>query len=82
MPTPDNPGLRTTIGNEFAEVSVERVMTRNGMRLRIRSSRDGASVDLCPLQLEALAGTSQAWLDDLVSRHTSRGEDNEPIGDE
>lgn len=64
-----------TIGNEFAEVRVERVATRNGIRLRISSPRDGSAIDLCPLQLEAIAGCDAARLDALVSDHTSRGDE-------
>lgn len=42
------------IANEFAEVVVARVHTRNGVRLRITSPRLGRSVDLDPLELESL----------------------------
>jgi hypothetical protein len=52
-----------TIANEFAEVEVERVQTRNGVRLRIRSPRSDREILLCPLELEALT-----WQDhDLFS---------------
>lgn len=70
MPSGDDPGL--AIANEFAQVRVERVTTRNGVRLRISSGHDGSSVDLCPLQLEALASVDRTWLEDLVSAHASR----------
>ncbi len=42
------------LGNEFAEVLVERVQTRNGARLRISVPSSGHQILLCPLELEAL----------------------------
>ena len=48
-------GDRTwTLANEFAEVQVSLVHTRNGVRLRIRDAKGGRAVDLCPLELESL----------------------------
>lgn len=43
------------IANEFTEVEVDRVRTRNGMRLRIFAPSSGQQILLCPLELEALA---------------------------
>ena len=52
------------LANEFAEVVVERVTTRNGVRLRIFSPSSGTEIMLCPLELEALT-----WQDhELFSR--------------
>jgi hypothetical protein len=42
------------LANEFAEVVVERVQTRNGVRLRISVPSSGHQILLCPLELEAL----------------------------
>jgi hypothetical protein len=42
------------LGNEFAEIRVCRVATRNGSRLLIESPKSGQWVALCPLELEAL----------------------------
>jgi hypothetical protein len=42
------------LGNEFAQVEVRRVRTRNGVRLEIRSPRLGRAIRLCPLVLESL----------------------------
>ena len=42
------------LGNEFTEVVVERVRTRNGARLRITAPSSGRQIMLCPLELEAL----------------------------
>jgi hypothetical protein len=47
-----------TIANEFAEVRVRRVDTRNGARLLIESPRSGQWIALCPLELEALTWQS------------------------
>ena len=42
------------IGNEFAQVRVRKVETRNGSRLLIESIKSGHSISLCPLELESL----------------------------
>jgi hypothetical protein len=47
-------GEALTLGNEFAEIRVCRVETRNGSRLLIEAPRSGQWVALCPLELEAL----------------------------
>jgi hypothetical protein len=47
-------GEAIVIGNEFAEVRVCRVETRNGSRLLIESPKSGQWVALCPLEVEAL----------------------------
>jgi hypothetical protein len=57
----DEPVIR--LANEFGEVVVERVPTRNGARLRISVPASGREILLCPLELEALT-----WQDhDLFS---------------
>jgi hypothetical protein len=52
------------LANEFAAVSVRVVETGNGVRLRIESGRLGRSIDLDPLELEALTWQSH----DLFTR--------------
>jgi hypothetical protein len=47
-------GEAIVLGNEFAEVRVCRVETRNGSRLLIESPKSGQWVTLCPLEVEAL----------------------------
>jgi hypothetical protein len=42
------------LANEFAEVVVDSVRTRNGARLRITVPSSGRQILLCPLELEAL----------------------------
>ena len=65
------------LANEFTEVVVERVRTRNGARLRISVPSSGYQILLCPLELEALT-----WQDhELFSRllQTPHGpEDDSP----
>jgi hypothetical protein len=52
-PVAEEPVIR--LANEFTEVVVERVRTRNGARLRISVPSSGRQIMLCPLELEALA---------------------------
>jgi hypothetical protein len=52
------------LANEFAAVTVRVVETGNGVRLRIESGRLGRSIDLDPLELEALTWQSH----DLFTR--------------
>jgi hypothetical protein len=47
-------GEAIVLANEFAEVVVSKVETRNGARLLIESPKSGQWVSLCPLELEAL----------------------------
>lgn len=52
------------IANEFTEVEVDRVRTRNGVRLRIFVPSSGRQILLCPLELEALT-----WQDHELFSH-------------
>jgi hypothetical protein len=54
------------IANEFSEIVVRRVDTRNGARLLIESPRSGQWVTLCPLELEALTWQSTATFSAMV----------------
>ena len=47
-------GDAISLGNEFTEIRVARVETRNGSRLLIESPKSGQWVALCPLEIEAL----------------------------
>ena len=42
------------LANEFAEVHVRKVATRNGVRLEIVAPKLGRGIRLCPLELETL----------------------------
>lgn len=52
---PETIGEPMVIANEFAEVEVRKVKTRNGFRLEIRSPKLGYRVRLDALELEALS---------------------------
>ncbi|GAC00901.1 MULTISPECIES: hypothetical protein [Gordonia] len=60
----DGPAL--TIGNEFSEIEVSKVLTRNGARILIRSPRSGQWITLDPLELEALTWQNDATLSAMV----------------
>lgn len=47
-------GAPLTIANEFSEITVTRVETRNGTRLLIESPKTGQWIALDPLELEAI----------------------------
>lgn len=63
-PDQDLPGVRRgepiTLGNEFSEVRISRIDTRNGARLLIESPKSGQWVALCPLEVEALTWQNTA----------------------
>jgi len=67
------------LGNEFAQVRVSRVETRNGSRLLIESPKSGQWVALCPLELEALTWQGHELFSALL--RTPHGPEDEP-GDE
>ncbi|HEY0449360.1 hypothetical protein [Actinophytocola sp.] len=54
------------IANEFAEIQVRRVETRNGARLLVESPKSGQWVALCPLELEALTWQSTATFSAMI----------------
>ena len=55
------------LANEFADVVVERVNTRNGARLRIFVPSSGAEILLCPLELEALTWQDHDFFTGLLA---------------
>jgi hypothetical protein len=59
-------GEPIVLGNEFAEVRVCRVETRNGSRLLIESPKSGQWVALCPLELESLTWQNTATFSRMV----------------
>lgn len=59
-------GDAITIANEFAEVRVVRVDTRNGSRLLVESPKSGQWVALDPLALEALTWQSTATFSAMI----------------
>ncbi|HLU56120.1 MAG TPA: hypothetical protein VKZ81_11720 [Pseudonocardia sp.] len=59
-------GEAIVIGNEFAEVRVCRVETRNGARLFVESPKSGQWVALCPLEVEALTWQNPATFSAMI----------------
>ncbi|RDI94795.1 dihydrodiol dehydrogenase [Meiothermus sp. QL-1] len=66
-----------TLTNEFTTVLVEKIQTRNGERLRISAPRMGYSVELDPLELEALTWQPVETFSRLLS--TPFGPDEEGV---
>jgi len=55
VPEPPGPDGPIIIANEFADVVVSRVLTRNGMRLEIWSPRRGTRVHLDAVALDCIS---------------------------
>ncbi|OMC57485.1 dihydrodiol dehydrogenase [Mycobacterium sp. IS-836] len=55
-----------TIANEFTEVVVRRVDTRNGSRLLISAPKSGRSISLDALEIEALTRQNSRTLAAMV----------------
>lgn len=55
------------LGNEFAQVVVELVRTRNGARLRISVPASGRQISLCPLELESLTWQEPEFFSGLLA---------------
>ena len=64
-------GAPIRLANEFAEVVVDCVRTRNGARLRISVPSSGRQILLCPLELEALTRQEP----EMFSRLLQTGDD-------
>jgi hypothetical protein len=69
-------GEPLTVANEFTEVTVHRVDTRNGSRLLITSPRTGQWITLDALEVEALTWQNTRTLEAMV------GKINAPLLDE
>jgi hypothetical protein len=63
--TQDAPAI--TLANEFSEVVVELVPTRNGARLRVSVPASGRQILLCPLELEALTWQDHEFFTSLLA---------------
>jgi hypothetical protein len=57
-----------TVANEFAEVEVRRLDTRNGSRLLISAPKTGRSISLDALELEALTWQNARTLATMVGK--------------
>jgi hypothetical protein len=63
-------GAPIVIGNEFVDVEVRRVHTRNGVRLEIHSPRRGTTVRLDAMVLDALTWQPPEVFSDLLRSET------------
>lgn len=61
-------GAEIVIANEFSEIRIAKVRTRNGSRLLIESPKTGQWVALCPLELEALTWQSTETFSAMVGK--------------
>jgi hypothetical protein len=61
-------GAEIVLGNEFSEIRIAKVRTRNGSRLLIESPKSGQWVALCPLELEALTWQSTETFSAMVGK--------------
>lgn len=61
-------GEPVVIANEFAEVRVQRVETRNGSRLMIESPKSGQWITLDPLELESLTWQTADTFSAMIGR--------------
>lgn len=59
-------GEPIVIANEFSEVHVVRVETRNGSRLMVQAPKSGQWITLDPLELESLTWQSSATFSAMV----------------
>ncbi len=69
---------RIELGNEFSQVVIERVRTRNGARLRISVPASGREILLCPLELEALTWAGPEMFSRLLATPHGPEADAEP----
>jgi hypothetical protein len=67
MPEPVADAAPIVIVNEFAEVEVRKVLTRNGMRLEIRSARRDTYIHLDAVALDALSWQGPEFLSRLLA---------------
>ena len=61
-------GAEIVIANEFSEIRIAKVRTRNGSRLLIESPKSGQWIALCPLELEALTWQSTETFSAMVGK--------------
>ena len=60
-------GAPLVVGNEFAEVRVTKVQTRNGVRLLVESPKSGQWITLDPLELESLTWQEPEFFSRLLA---------------
>jgi len=75
-------GEPLTIGNEFSEIRVSKVLTRNGARLLIESPKSGQWVTLDPLELESLTWQNAATFSAMVGNPFAPLIEGDPLADD
>ena len=65
-----------TIANEFAEVRIRKVFTRNGERLEIDAHRRGYKILLDAVELESLTWQTHDTFAKFLRASIGRGEDD------
>lgn len=61
-------GEPLVLANEFAEIEVRLVRTRNGARLLVRAPKTGQWITLCPLELESLTWQTPATFSAMIGK--------------
>ena len=61
-------GAEIVIANDFSEIRIAKVRTRNGSRLLIESPKSGRWIALCPLELESLTWQSTETFSAMVGK--------------
>jgi hypothetical protein len=59
-------GEPIALGNEFSEIRITKVETRNGARVLVECPRSGRWIALCPLELEALTWQRTATFSAMI----------------
>jgi hypothetical protein len=62
------------VTNEFADVRIRKVYTRNGERLRIESPKRGYAVELDAIELESLTWQTKEAFSRLLESSTGPGD--------
>jgi len=90
LPVSDPPGNAgvpvgepIVIGNEFSEIRVQRVDSRNGSRLLISAPKSGQWIALCPLELESLTWQTPQTFSAMIGKpFAPLYDESRPEGDE
>lgn len=76
-------GQSITIANEFSEIRVSHVETRNGARLLIESPKSGQWIALDPIELEAVTWqTTQTFSEMIAHPYEPMFPDTAKVSDE
>ncbi len=64
------------IANEFTDVTVQKVLTKNGERLEIQSQKLGYRIFLDPLELESISWQDKSVFSELLEAPFGPDEDH------